>query len=168
MDNVFLTIKFATRYDSPGCIDIVDKQVEISEKHFSMNVSCRADKLTMLYNLELDLFNNVNLEDSYFEFSSVGRLYVNFTKEKRPERWRRLLTQTEKIPNMSLWWELHEKYEEELLNHTTFETDDNIENLIHIDNSRPKKKKDKRDKKSKKKSASKAKEDKEFGKHASN
>lgn len=36
---------------------------------------------------------------------------------------------------MNIWWDLHEKYEESLLNHTTFETDEEqMEGLIHMSN----------------------------------
>ena len=96
----------------------------------------------MKYELFLDLFDEVDTNTSYYEFSSVGRLYLNLVKLDKPKRWRRLLTQTEKLPNMQIWWELHEKHEEDLLKHTTFETDeDQMEGLIHIDNTPPKKKK---------------------------
>ena len=81
------------------------------------------------------------MELSKYEQSSVGRLYVNLVKVGRPKRWRRLLQQTDKLPNQSLWWELHDKYEEALLNHTQFETDESMEQFIHIDNSPPKNKK---------------------------
>ena len=40
---------------------------------------------------------------------------------------------------MGLWWDLHTKYEESLLNHTTFETDEEqMEGLINIQNTPPK------------------------------
>ena len=43
---------------------------------------------------------------------------------------------------MQIWWELHEKHEEKLLNHTQFETDEDfMEGLIHVDNSPKKNKK---------------------------
>ena len=29
LDNVYISIKLATRYDSPGCIDIIEKNIEI-------------------------------------------------------------------------------------------------------------------------------------------
>lgn len=44
-------------------------------------------------------------------------------------------------------WELHEKYEDSLLEHTTFETDDKMEEYIHVD--QPKKTKKKSNKKKK-------------------
>ena len=49
---------------------------------------------------------------------------------------------------MQLWWELHEKHSDALLNHTTFETDDAIDQFVHINNSpSPNKKKNKNKKK---------------------
>jgi hypothetical protein len=49
---------------------------------------------------------------------------------------------------MQLWWEIHDKHRDTLLNHTTFETDDAMESFVHIENSpKPKKKKKKSSKK---------------------
>lgn len=92
----------------------------------------------MKYELFIDLFEEIDPDTSYFEFESVGRLYMNLTKANKPSRWRRLQKSTEKLPNMQLWWEIHEKHEESLLKHTTFDTDeDEMENFIHIE--KPKK-----------------------------
>ena len=93
------------------------------------------------------LFEDIDLDLSYYEFQSVGRLYANLTKKGRPSRWRRLLKSTEKLPNMQLWWELHEKWEAKLLNHTQFETDEDfMEQFIHVQNTPAKKKGKKGDK----------------------
>jgi len=89
-----------------------------------MSCLCRIDKQIMKYDLDLDFFEEVDLDESYYEFTSVGRLYLNLVKKNRPSRWRRLLKTTDKLPNMMLWWELHDKYRDTLLNHTTFETDE--------------------------------------------
>lgn len=45
----------------------------------------------MKYELFLDLFDEIDTNSSYYEFSSVGRLYYNLTKSNSPNRWRRLL-----------------------------------------------------------------------------
>jgi hypothetical protein len=50
---------------------------------------------------------------------------------------------------MSLWWELHDKYEEALVNHTQFETDEQIEQMIHIEEPPTKQRKAKKAKKKK-------------------
>lgn len=45
----------------------------------------------MKYELFLDLFEEIDTDASYFEFESVGRLYLNLVKANKPSRWRRLL-----------------------------------------------------------------------------
>ena len=109
----------------------------------------------MKYELDLELFDSIDVDDSKYEFSSVGRLTVTLAKTGRPKRWRRLLKTTDKMPNMQIWWEIHEKHEEALLKHTQFETDESIENLIHIDNGSSAGKKKKKNKGEKKKKKSK-------------
>jgi hypothetical protein len=66
------------------------------------------------YELSLELLEDIEYDLSYYEFNSVGRLYANLTKKNRPSKWKRLLLQTEKKPNMQFWWEMHEKYEKQL------------------------------------------------------
>eukprot|EP00347_Sterkiella_histriomuscorum_P021293 403334511 len=152
LDYIYLSIKFATRFDTPGCLDTFDENITISPRNFNLTIFCKHDKNTMKYELDLDLFDDIDVEESKYELGSVGRMSVTLAKKGRPNRWRRLLQQTEKMPNMQIWWDLHQKHEETLLNHTQFETDESIEHLIHIDNSSPKKsKKPKKDKKKKSK-----------------
>ena len=76
-------------------------------------------------------------------------MYANLTKKTKPSRWRRLIKSEEKLPNSQLWWDVHEKYADSLLNHTTFETDEAFEQFVHIDNT-PKRKKKPRSRRKKK------------------
>jgi hypothetical protein len=138
LDNVMLSVKFATRMDSPGCLDTFDPNVTITPTHFLMTVSCRIDKQVFRYDLNLELFGEIDTNASYFELGSVGRLYANLTKAGGASRWRRLLKGTERHPNMQLWWEIHEKHEQALLKHTQFETDEDfMEGIVNVE--RPKK-----------------------------
>jgi hypothetical protein len=156
LDHVLFSVKFATRMDSPGCLDTFDPNVTITSTQFLLNISCRIDKQIFRYELELDLFDEIDTNSSYFELGSVGRLYANLTKVGRPNRWRRLLkSATEKPSNMQLWWEIHEKHEDALLKHTQFETDEDfMENsgIINIENGKPRKM-TKKEKKAAKKAA---------------
>jgi hypothetical protein len=44
------------------------------------------------------------------------------------------------MPSLSLWWELHERYDEALLKHTQFETDEDfMEGIVNIENAKKKK-----------------------------
>jgi len=110
--------------------------------------------MTMKYELDLPLFDEVDVDESKYELGSVGRLSVNLVKKGRPNRWRRLLQSADKMPNMGILWEIHEKHESALLNHTQFETDESMEHLIHIENTPKKNKKTKKEKKDKKKKKS--------------
>lgn len=141
LDHVLLSIKLATRMDSPGCLDTFSPNITFGEKKFSLMINCRIDKQIFRYELELDLMEDIDVNASYFELGSVGRVYANLTKASRPSRWRRLLSQTEKMPNMQLWWEIHEKHEDALLKHAQFDTDEDfMENMIHIEKPMSKKK----------------------------
>ena len=76
---------------------------------------CRNDKKLLKYELKLDLYESVSVEQSSLEDSSVGRVFVNLVKEHEPARWKRLLADNSQKPqNMGVWWELWEKYEKEL------------------------------------------------------
>jgi len=146
LDHVILSVKFATRMDSPGCLDTFDPNITLGNNTFYMSINCRIDKQVFRYELDLELFGDIDLNSSHFELGSVGRLYANLTKADKPSRWRRLLKQTEKLPNMQIWWEIHERYEDQLLKHTQFDTDEDfMEGLIHVE--KPKKAKKSKGKK---------------------
>ena len=60
----------------------------------------------------------IDPNSSYYEFTSVGRLYVNIAKLSKPNRWPHLLITSEeqkKYNNLHTWWELYEKYQGELI-----------------------------------------------------
>lgn len=117
----------------------------MDNRTFNFTIYCRIDKQVLKYELDLDLFGDINPDNSTVELSSVGRAMVYLDKTNKPERWRRLTKSQEKLPNAKTWWEQFEKYEEDLLKHTTFETDDAMEQFVHIENS-PKKKSPKKKK----------------------
>lgn len=73
------------------------------------------------------MFEQINVSASYFEFSSVGRLFVSLAKLEKPTRWERLLTNTSKpYKNMHVWWDMQQKYQKELSKHKKFEDDEEL------------------------------------------
>ena len=56
------------------------------------------------------------IEPSFYNKQSVGRLYMNLTKSESPKRWRKLQisSKSDQGTNIRMWWEQHEKYEDEL------------------------------------------------------
>ena len=64
-------------------------------------------------------------EPSFQEMQSVGRLYLNLTKSESI-RWKKFAVQ-EKKSNIGIWWELREKYEDELEKHAPQSDEDEPE-----------------------------------------
>lgn len=150
LNSVAMMIKFAHRLDSPSCIDISDQNVNITDTHINVSCMCKRSDGTHRYILNHELFEPINSTQSYHEFQSAGRLYVNMTKTEAPKRWRRLLKSEERPQNMRIW---HSRLEEigDIEDHTIFETDDAFEDLVHIE--KPKNKSKKKGKKKKKRRA---------------
>lgn len=65
-NNTFLEVKFATRFDSPACLDIFDQEVSLQHRQdtnsstLHVSAMCRNDKKLLKYNMDLDLFDQVH------------------------------------------------------------------------------------------------------------
>lgn len=61
---VFLEVKFSTRFDSPACIDLIDKQVRLTNQQLTVEAICRlSDKTLLKYFLDINLTEKVALLD---------------------------------------------------------------------------------------------------------
>ena len=54
-----IEVKFATRFDSPACLDIYDDVVALVNKTLSISAMCRNDKKLLKYELSIELFEDV-------------------------------------------------------------------------------------------------------------
>ena len=65
LDETFIEVKFATRLDSPACIDLYDKTLDIIEDPISKNhtlkleATCVNDQKLIQYSLSIDLYGRV-------------------------------------------------------------------------------------------------------------
>ena len=59
MDNTMIEVKFATRFDSPACLDIYDDVVTLVNKTLTISAMCRNDKKLLKYELSIELFEDV-------------------------------------------------------------------------------------------------------------
>jgi hypothetical protein len=41
LDNVFINIKYATRFDTPGCLETYDEQITIEERRLNISIFCK-------------------------------------------------------------------------------------------------------------------------------
>lgn len=114
MKEVYLRVKFATRFDSPACLDISELEHELTEKQVRVSALCRNDKKLLRYRLELPLDNAISVERSTVEVESVGRLLIKL--EKASEAYWTVLWPSEfqRPKNLGLGWEMQGRYDEEL------------------------------------------------------
>ena len=111
--HVYLGVKFAHKLDAPACIDLVDQDVSITAATVRLHATCKGKNKRFV--LELALFEPIDAAASTWSMASVGRGTMTLVKVSPRVRWERLLqSATDKPRNMGTWWELHEKYKDEV------------------------------------------------------
>lgn len=75
-----MEVKFATRFDSPACLDIFDQQVSLQQNDNSssmlhISAMCRNDKKLLKYYLDLDLYDQVH------DFTIDPQLQLDFDEQ---------------------------------------------------------------------------------------
>ena len=154
LDEIFIEIKFAHRHDSPGCLEIKDMKVELSEKSVKLTGYCVLGDVPIKMNYYIETFDKIDTKSSKHFVSSVGRYQFNLKKKKINSYWKQLLNDNMKIPNnMRVWFEMKEKYQDQLSKYEIDENDDILQAMIEAaeKNEKKKIKKDKNKKHKKKK-----------------
>ena len=151
LDDIFLEIKFAHRHDSPGCLEIKDMNVDIKNDSVKFEGYCVLGDVPIKIDFRIDTFKSLNVSECSHGASSVGRYQITLKKGEK-SFWKKLLKDDFPVPpNMRVWFEMKEKYQEELKEFEEKEEkeNDNIDKLLNkIDKKR---KKEERKKKKEKK-----------------
>ena len=78
-NNTLMEVKFATRFDSPACLDIFDQDVTLSHEDNSttlhISAMCRNDKKLLKYLLNLPLYDTVH------DFTIDPQLQLEFDEQ---------------------------------------------------------------------------------------
>ena len=161
LDDVFIEIKFAHRHDSPGCLEIKDMNVDIKNDSVKFEGYCVLGDVPIKIDFKIDTFKALNVSECSHGASSVGRYQITLKKGEK-SFWKKLLKDDSPVPpNMRVWFEMKEKYQEELKEFEEKEEkeNDNIDKLLDKIEKKKKKQEKKMEKKQKKK------KDKEKGGH---
>lgn len=115
MTHVHIEIKFAHRHDSPGCLEVKNQEVDLHANLVVFSAYCVLGDIPIKFELNLELFTDINREESTWGFGSVGR-YALTLKKKTPQMyWDQLLKIGNESPsNMKVWWEMREKFASEI------------------------------------------------------
>ena len=157
MDSIFIEVKFASRFDSPGCVEVNGIHFTHSKEGLVLKGECSIEEHIMKYELDLKLLNSVDEEYEETKEISGGKFQITL-KKKVAKYWERLLKdENAKIDNMKIWFEMKSKYEDELKEYEKNENEDKeksfeeIERELKEERKRNKKKKNgKKGKKTKK------------------
>ena len=57
LDSVFLEVKWATRFDSPACLDTFEHSQRLEGTSLVVECDCRNDRTILHYKLDLDLLH---------------------------------------------------------------------------------------------------------------
>ena len=152
MDEVFIEVKFAHRHDSPGCLEMKNLKVELKERSVKLIGYCVLGDVPIKMDFDIKLWNKINVKESKHFESSVGRYQFNLMKKKKDSYWKKLLDEKTSIPtNMRVWFEMKEKYQEQLDKYESEENDDSMKEIMDAIEEAEKKKDKKNKTKSKKK-----------------
>ena len=124
LDNIFIEIKFAHRHDSPGCLEVEDKKIDLKEDSLSFTGTCSLgdDHIRIEYNV--NFAKKINVALSTNELGAVGRYRFTLKKAERGF-WEKLLKEGEEMhSNMRIWYEMKEKYQDELMGYEKDEDED--------------------------------------------
>ena len=152
LDEIFIEIKYAHKYDSPGCLEIKDLKIEIKEKSVKLVGYCFLGDVPIRMNYYIETYDKINVKESRHFVSSVGRYQFNLKKKKSNNYWKKLLSDKMTMPtNMRIWFEMKEKYQDQLSKYEMEENDEILQAMIETAENRDKKKEKKTKKKKNKK-----------------
>ena len=115
LNEVFIEIKFAHRHDSPGCLEMKDYKVNINSNQVSFIGYCVIGDVPIKIDFHIKTHSKINKKMSTYGFGSVGRFQITLRKSKEGTYWKKLLADGSVMPgHMRMWFEMKEKYEEEL------------------------------------------------------
>lgn len=115
MDDVFLEIKFSHRHDTPGCLEMKEMNVDIKNNTVSFVGYCVLGDVPIKIDFFIKTWQKINIERSSHRFGSAGRYQINLKKNETGMYWDKLLSEdTPNPPNMRVWFEMKEKFEEQI------------------------------------------------------
>ena len=108
--HVFIGIKYAPKFDSPGYLEynIKNEQINITNNSISLTAEILEESKTIHYVADFKLYGLIDESNSSITHESVGRIYI-ILKKSSDVFWPKL--SNEVIPNLVIWWEMKEKYQ---------------------------------------------------------
>lgn len=110
---IFLSIKFAHRWTSPGALEVENKKVSLTDCCFNFTGDGTHSGLKKRYFLDLEFTKEVDKKRWSWELAAAGRLTAIIGKKERG-KWPHLLKGKKKLKQMSEWESMNEKWSKEV------------------------------------------------------
>ena len=129
LNDVFIEIKYAHRHDSPGCLEIRDLKLDIQNNSVRFKGYCVLGDVPIKIDFGIDTYGEINITECTHGSGSVGRYQITLRK-KEPNFWKKLLAEGSPVPpNMRVWFEMKEKYADELKKFEEKDDDDDFNKM---------------------------------------
>ena len=167
MTYIFLEVKFSHRHDSPGCLEVNNLNINITNNTLLLNAECVLGDIPIKFELDFKCLYDFDQNMTSHKPGSVGR-YQLFIKKKESKYWDRLLFNESDTPsNLRIWFEMKNKYDDQIKKYEkNQEIDDNDKTFEDLE--REIKEKMKKEREEKKKNKKKNKDNKKGKKHKKN
>ena len=87
--------------------------------------NCAQGNTPIHFELDLDLFGEIDADASSGSFASVGRYNVVLKKQNAPIYWKTIVKLGSELPkNVKTWWDMKEKFSKELESYEKEEEDE--------------------------------------------
>jgi CS domain len=107
---IMLSVKFSHKIDAPATLNVIAKNVTLTPDRLVLLASNGAKN----FNLDIEFMGNVVPSESSWSMASVGRMTFTIKKLESPSKWASITKDNKKMPQMHFWWEMQEKFSDEL------------------------------------------------------
>jgi hypothetical protein len=111
--HVFITVKFAQRWNAPGALEVENETVSFTACCFNFTAFGEHSFIRRRYHLSFELFRPTLAAASSWFLASAGRVTVMIAKAT-PSNWPRLLASEAKPQNLGIWRDMKEKWKADL------------------------------------------------------
>lgn len=115
-DKVFLEVQWAHRFDSPGCLDIKNRNVVISPSSLEISGECAQGSNLEKYAISIEFPHEVDPDASTQSFVAKGRGVITLKKRDRGV-WESPVKGLQP-PQLKVWTDMRDRYAKEMAKFT--------------------------------------------------
>ena len=149
LNDIYIEIKFSHRFDSPGCLEVNNLNITITNQSVNLICYCILDDYPIKINFYIETFQEIDYENStYGFFGLIGKYQIKLRKKNIGMFWDKLLKDgSNNFSNMGIWFEMKEKFEKEIKQFEDQIDNEKFNQEVYQIEKKSKEKKERRDKK---------------------